>query len=111
MSRLTYESPTWRRISHFVRIQRAQGRCEHCGVAHGAIAADGASLIELQCAHLNGIPQDCRPENLRALCTQCHHIYDQLRRVQTLLARYPHLGAALHFARPRRRRHARRTRR
>ncbi|OUC11582.1 MAG: hypothetical protein B0A82_26885 [Alkalinema sp. CACIAM 70d] len=26
----------------------------------------------LTVAHLNHIPQDCRPENLRALCAPCH---------------------------------------
>ncbi|OLP15607.1 HNH endonuclease [Leptolyngbya sp. 'hensonii'] len=30
----------------------------------------------LTVAHLNHIPQDCRPENLRALCAPCHCRYD-----------------------------------
>jgi hypothetical protein len=30
----------------------------------------------LTVAHLNHIPSDCRPENLRALCAPCHCRYD-----------------------------------
>lgn len=30
----------------------------------------------LTVAHLNHIPEDCRPENLRALCAPCHCRYD-----------------------------------
>ena len=30
----------------------------------------------LTVAHLNHIPEDCRPENLRALCAPCHLRYD-----------------------------------
>jgi hypothetical protein len=30
----------------------------------------------LTVAHLNHIPADCRPENLKALCTVCHCRYD-----------------------------------
>lgn len=30
----------------------------------------------LTVAHLNHIPSDCRPENLRALCSVCHCRYD-----------------------------------
>jgi hypothetical protein len=30
----------------------------------------------LTVAHLNHIPSDCRPENLKALCSGCHLRYD-----------------------------------
>lgn len=31
----------------------------------------------LTVAHLNHIPSDCRPENLKALCSVCHLRYDR----------------------------------
>lgn len=30
----------------------------------------------LTVAHLNHDPQDCRPENLKAMCQRCHLRYD-----------------------------------
>lgn len=38
-----------------------------------------AKLIEivLTIAHLNHQPEDCRPENLKAMCQRCHLRYDQ----------------------------------
>jgi Zn finger protein HypA/HybF involved in hydrogenase expression len=82
-----YLSCAWRRLSQHVRMERAMGRCEHCGVSHGAISANGRSIIYLGCAHLNGDRYDFRPENLRALCPQCHSIYDELSRL--ILAQRP----------------------
>jgi hypothetical protein len=86
----------WRRISRYVRNDRARGACEHCGALHGAIAADGRSVIRLACAHLNGNKRDLRLENLRALCPTCHFFYDQMRRVQSFFDRHPELN--LHFS-------------
>lgn len=34
------------------------------------------SAFTLTVAHLNHIPSDCRPENLKALCSGCHCRYD-----------------------------------
>jgi len=76
-----YATAAWRRISKYVRFERALGCCEHCGVPHGAIAADGRSIIFLNCAHLNGDRSDLRLENLRALCPRCHFAYDELSRL------------------------------
>lgn len=39
--------------------------------------------IILTIAHLNHEPEDCRPENLRALCQRCHNQYDAKHRVET----------------------------
>jgi len=33
-------------------------------------------IVVLTIAHLNHVPEDCRMENLRALCQQCHLRYD-----------------------------------
>lgn len=85
--------------------ERAGWRCEHCGVAHGAIGyrlADGAFVrlggswleaeraaedaraegrrvirIVLTCAHLVDMnPAACEPSNLAALCQRCHNHHD-----------------------------------
>jgi hypothetical protein len=95
-TRAFYCSGKWKRLSRYVRFARARGYCEHCGVPHGAISADGGSLIVLECAHLNGNSQDLRAANLRALCPPCHRIFDEFRRVHTLLRRYPRAGSVSH---------------
>ena len=33
--------------------------------------------IILTVAHLNHQPEDCRPENLKAMCQRCHLRYDR----------------------------------
>ena len=37
---------------------------------------DRPTRFVLTTAHLNHRPEDCRPENLRALCAPCHCRYD-----------------------------------
>ena len=86
-----YNTCAWRSLSRHVRFGRALGYCEICGVPHGAIAADGRSVIRLGCAHLNGDLHDLRPENLAAFCPQCHFLYDEFRRVGTLVRKHPEL--------------------
>jgi len=86
-----YTTHAWRLISRHVRFGRALGYCEICGVPHGAIAADGRSFILLNCAHLNGDLHDLRPKNLAAFCSQCHFLYDQIRRVGALARKHPEL--------------------
>jgi hypothetical protein len=39
--------------------------------------------VVLTIAHLNHTPEDCRPENLRALCQRCHNQYDAKHRAET----------------------------
>lgn len=36
-------SPQWEQISNRIRFDRAGGRCEACGVAHGAVGARDAN--------------------------------------------------------------------
>jgi hypothetical protein len=64
-----------------------EGENGKSGPKKGAISANGRSIIFLGCAHLNGDRYDFRPENLRALCPQCHFIYDELSRL--ILAQRP----------------------
>ena len=82
-----YETPQWRRLSAYVRFERARGYCEECGAAHGRFSPDGWLVTFLHCAHLNGDVRDLRLENLRALCQKCHFEFDQVRRAREILRR------------------------
>lgn len=75
----------WRDIS--LRIKdRARWRCEGvpgrppCGAENGQRHPITGSIVVLTVAHLNHEPEDCRDENLRALCQRCHNQYDQKHR-------------------------------
>jgi len=80
----------WKAISTAIR-ERAQGRCEcegECGLhrthpgprrcteRHNEPAQWAKGKIILTVAHLNHQPEDCRPENLKAMCQRCHLRYD-----------------------------------
>jgi len=81
-------------------LARAEHRCEQCQVRNHAIGyrdkgrfieltdpvdievadcVDGFRVIKivLTIAHLDHHPENCDPENLRALCQRCHLAYDQ----------------------------------
>ena len=67
-------------------LQRANNRCEFCGRLNHSIVDNGhCKMIKvvLTIAHLNHTPEDCRPENLRALCQRCHNQYDAKHRAET----------------------------
>lgn len=95
----------WEAISQRIRFERAGGKCETCGVVHGAVGARdkhgvwhdehsihcmssgcGISLfgedfpdmikIVLTTAHLDHDPSNNDDSNLRALCQRCHLQYD-----------------------------------
>ncbi len=50
--------------------------------------------IVLTVAHLNHTPEDCRPENLKALCQRCHNRYDRAARRQGTITRLRAASAA-----------------
>ena len=93
----------WPDISKAIRFGRAGGRCEcrgECGMVHVQGIADddrcpnwhghpsvatGANVV-LTVAHLNHTPEDCRPENLAAMCQGCHLRYDADHHRQTAAA-------------------------
>lgn len=68
-------------------LERAGNRCEFCGVENHTMRLNQKTgreaRIVLTVAHLNHTPEDCRPENLRALCQKCHNIYDAEHRKET----------------------------
>ena len=64
-------------------IKRANNCCEFCGIQNYSIRDSGAKVV-LTIAHLNHTPEDCRYENLRALCQKCHNKYDSKHRAETI---------------------------
>lgn len=77
--------PNWNEIATAVK-DAANWTCQECGKHCWKpgewdaedIKADRSAWAEgvLTVAHLNHQPEDCRPENLRALCAPCHCRYD-----------------------------------
>ena len=80
----------WKRISAAIR-ERAGNRCEcegECGLhrttpgprrcveRNGEPAKWAKGKIVLTVAHLNHTEEDCRDENLKAMCNRCHLRYD-----------------------------------
>lgn len=53
-----------------------------CRERHGEAAQWARGLVVLTVAHLNHQPEDCRDENLKAMCQRCHNRYDQKHRQQ-----------------------------
>ena len=88
----------WKQISERIRFERAQGRCEclgecgrgthtgRCPNRHGRPAYGTGSKVVLTVAHLNHTPEDCRDENLRAMCNGCHLHYDKDHHAETAAA-------------------------
>src|SRR3990167_6486678 len=84
----------WRAISAHIRGVRAKDRCEcmgECGLhrqrrcveLNGKPAIWARGKVVLTVAHLNHIPEDCREENLKAMCNRCHLVYDRAHHAET----------------------------
>mgnify|MGYP006290153145 CR=1 FL=1 len=102
MQRDRYPSD-WDAIAHMVKHE-ASWCCEACGrpcrepdetneafmrrlsLEQVREYLDRPRRFVLTVAHLNHVPEDCRRENLKALCAPCHGRYDlgQMRRKQML---------------------------
>lgn len=68
----------WKAISHRIRFERAKGKCEWCGAAHGAYEIHTGKIVKivLTCAHLDHDPTHNDDSNLAALCQACHLRHD-----------------------------------
>ena len=68
-------------------LELAKNRCEFCGVENHTYRLNPKTgkmaYIVLTIAHMNEVIEDCRPENLRALCQRCHNRYDVEHRKKT----------------------------
>lgn len=79
----------WPDISRRIRFERAAGRCEclgecgrgthtgRCPNTNGLPAYSTGSKVVLTVAHLDHTPENCRDDNLRAMCQGCHLHYDR----------------------------------
>lgn len=81
----------WKDIRNKI-LKRANNRCEFCGVEnHSYVPKAGQEdfdrpiivRVVLTIAHLDHTPENCDPENLRALCQKCHNRYDAEHRRAT----------------------------
>ena len=76
----------WKQIRERI-LQRAQNRCEFCGVENHTYRLNEKTgkmaYIVLTIAHMNEVVEDCSDENLRALCQRCHNRYDVEHRRKT----------------------------
>lgn len=92
----------WPVISHRIRFERADGRCEcrgECGRPADHLAGDGrcrnrhgepawstGSSVVLTTAHRDHVPEHCADDNLFAACQGCHLHYDRAHHAETRAA-------------------------
>ena len=73
----------WKEIATAIK-DAAGWKCEECGKQ---CRRPGEPFVThrntLTVAHLNHIPADVRPENLKALCAPCHLRYDAAHHAET----------------------------
>jgi 5-methylcytosine-specific restriction endonuclease McrA len=61
-------------------LQRAEHKCEECGVPNYSPHPITGSRVVLTIAHIDHQPENCDPANLRAWCQRCHNTYDAAMR-------------------------------
>ncbi|GAA4978106.1 hypothetical protein GCM10023205_52480 [Yinghuangia aomiensis] len=77
----------WPQISFAIREERARWRCEcvgqcltghftRCEAHQGRPHPRTGTNVVLTVAHLDHTPENCDPDNLRAMCQACHLAYD-----------------------------------
>lgn len=91
----------WKQISDRIRFERAEGQCEcegECGMPahlaeggrcpnlHDHPSAYSGAPVVLTTAHLDHQPENCDPQNLRAMCQGCHLWYDRKHHAETRAA-------------------------
>jgi 5-methylcytosine-specific restriction endonuclease McrA len=76
----------WKQIRESI-LERAHNRCEFCGKQNHTYFWNEKTgkmvKVVLTIAHLDHTPENCDPENLRALCQACHNRYDAKHRAET----------------------------
>ena len=72
----------WSVISLWIRVC-AGWRCEWCPAEQGEPHPVTGSRVVLTVAHLDHMPENVTPGNLRALCQRCHLAYDRDHHRQT----------------------------
>ena len=64
-----------------------EGEAAWCTAPGGESVMLRIVRIVLTVAHLDHTPENCEPENLKALCQRCHNIYDAPHRRAGIMAR------------------------
>lgn len=73
----------WKEISLKIK-EKASWKCQQCGKQCRRPGEPfDTHKNTLTVAHLNHIPEDCREENLKALCAPCHLKYDAKHHAET----------------------------
>ena len=72
----------WSTLSKVIRFARAGRHCEWpgCDAVDGHPHPVTGSRVVLTVAHLDHTPENCRLDNLLALCQRCHNRYDAAHR-------------------------------
>lgn len=71
----------WKRIADAIR-ERSEQQCEGspaypaCRAPNGEPHPVTGSRVVLTVAHLDHTPENCDPQNLKAMCQRCHLTYD-----------------------------------
>ena len=73
----------WKQIADDIK-EKADWKCQVCGKQcrrpHEKFDTHKRTLTV---AHLNHVPEDCREENLKAMCAPCHLRYDAQHHAET----------------------------
>ena len=73
----------WKQIADAVK-EKADWKCEICGKqCRRPDEPFDTHRRTLTVDHLNHIPEDCREENLKAMCAVCHLRYDAKHHAET----------------------------
>ena len=81
----------WKAIVAAIR-ERSGDRCEgspmwpDCRAVNGQQHPETGSRVVLTTAHLDHVPENCAPKNLRHWCQRCHLVYDAKHHAQTSAA-------------------------
>lgn len=82
MDRSRYPSD-WVKIAFEIKVA-TDWKCEVCGKqCRRPTEPFDTHKRTLTVAHLNHKPEDCRPENLKAMCAPCHLRYDAKHHAET----------------------------
>jgi ribosomal protein S14 len=86
----------WKEISEDIRFNRADNKCEVCGIPNHvfvnsktreiclSLDEPDAIKIVLTVGHLDHTPENNDYSNLKAMCQKCHNKYDARHRKQTI---------------------------
>lgn len=86
----------WPEISKYIRFQRAENKCEVCGIPNHVHVnrhtremclpdENDAIQIVLTVGHLDHAPTNNDFSNLKAMCQRCHNRYDAPHRKESRL--------------------------